>query len=77
MTLGHRLQKLELIFKVKIAGCHPALLFLRHEGKEALKPTQEQIDQYLQESGQCQKCSTGECPIYYDGQNFHFNGEKG
>ena len=76
MTLGRRLQQLELKLKAKIPGCRPALLFLQYEGEEALKPTQEQMDQYLKESGRCQRCTKGKCLIYYDGQDFHYQGDK-
>ena len=74
MTLKSRLQKLEYKLKTNSPDCNPALLFLQYEGEEALKPTQEQIDQFLRESGQCQSCSGGQCIIYYDGQHLHHQG---
>jgi hypothetical protein len=76
MTLERRLQQLELNLKTKVPGCHRVLLILQYEGEEALKPTQEQIDQYLNDSGQCHNCTSGECLIYYDGQDFHYQGDK-
>ena len=48
MILGRRLQQLELKLKANLPGCNPVLLFLQYEGEKALKPTQEQIDQYLE-----------------------------
>ena len=76
MTLGRKLQKLELKLKAKLPGCRPALLFIQYVGEEALEPTQEQIDQYLKDSGQCHNCISGKCLIYYDGQDFHFQGDR-
>lgn len=76
MTLGRRLQQLELKLKTKLPGCNLVLLVPQYGDEEALKPTQELIDQYLKESGQCQRCTRGECIIYYDGQSFHYQGDK-
>ena len=76
MILGRRLQQLELKLKANSPGCNPKLLFLQYEGEKALKPTQEQIDQFLRESRHCQRCSKGECILYYDGQDFHYQGDQ-
>jgi hypothetical protein len=76
MTLKGRLQQIELKLKAKTPGCNLALLVLQHEGEEPLRPTQEQLDWYLKESGQCQSCTGGECFISHDGQNFHNLGNK-
>ena len=74
MTLKGRLQQIELNLKAKSPGYNLILLVLQYEGEEPLRPTQERLDRYLKESGQCQSCSSGQCIIYYDGQHLHHQG---
>lgn len=70
MTLKSRIQQIEFKLKPINPGCQPALMVLQYEGEEPVSPTQEQVDKYLAETPKCERCTSGKCVLYFDGQVF-------
>jgi hypothetical protein len=67
MSMEKRIENLEKRYGVG-RDCNLILLVPHHDGdKETSGPMDEQVDQYLKESGLCQDCS-GTCMLYWDGK---------